>query len=81
MAGLTAGLLLASAALIVSAVTRLRVNCATLSQTECALESELAGEGARLESLAAFGCLLAGAGLFLRMRRPRPKATSEPPRS
>lgn len=77
--GLTAGLLVASAALVVSAVTRLRVNCATLSQTECALETELAGEGARVEAFAALGCLLAGAGLFLRLRRP--KTTSAPTRS
>ncbi len=71
MTGFTIALLMASAALVISAVSRLRVSCATLSQAECALEGELASEGAKVEGFTAFGCLTAGAGLLLHLRRAR----------
>lgn len=70
MGGLAAGLLLAALVLGGSAVSRLAGRCESGSSVECAFERELAGEGARVESLAALGCLLVASGLLLRLRRP-----------
>ena len=69
MGGLLLGLLLASVALGVSAVLRLGARCASQSENECALEREIASEGARREGLMALGALLCSGGLFLRLRR------------
>jgi hypothetical protein len=78
MGGLGAGLLLAALILGGSAVSRLTSRCESSSSAECAFERELAGEGARVEALAALGCLLVGAGLVLRLKR---APTSAPPAS
>jgi hypothetical protein len=69
MGGLLSGLLIASVALGVSAVSRLGARCVSHSENECALEREIAGEGARGEGLLALGALLCSGGLFLRLRR------------
>ena len=67
--GLAAGLFLAAVGLAGSAVSRLGVECASLSPEECSLERQLAGDLARMQSLGALGCALVAAGLVLGVRR------------
>jgi drug/metabolite transporter (DMT)-like permease len=67
--GLAMGLGVAALMLLVFAVRRLGVDCAALTPTECAFETELAHGLARLQAFAALGCALVAAGLFLALRR------------
>lgn len=67
--GLALGLSAAAVTLLVFAVLRLQVDCATLTPTECDFETQLARGVARLQALGALGCGLVAAGLFLALRR------------
>ena len=67
--GLAMGLAVAAVLLLVFAVRRLGVDCAALTPTECAFETELARGIARLQAFAALGCALVAAGLTVALRR------------
>lgn len=71
LGGLALGLGAAAFVLLTLAVLRLRVDCTTLSPTECGFETDLARGIARLQAFAALGCALVAIGLFLAVRRPR----------
>ena len=67
--GLCGALAIAAVVLLVLAVLRLQIDCATLSSEECAFEKTLAGNIARLQAFAALGCAAVAGGGFLLLRR------------
>jgi hypothetical protein len=71
LGGLALGLCAAALLLLTLAVLRLRVDCSTLSPTECGFETDLARGIARLQAFAALGCALLAGGLGLAVWRPR----------
>ncbi len=69
LAGLAAGLFLASGALLVMVLERARAPCEAPGTEQCVFEQQTAAEVSRLQSLAALGCALVGAGLAVAARR------------
>ena len=70
LGGLALGLCARRSSSSPSPMLRLRVDCTTLSPTECGFETDLARGVARLQAFAALGCALVAAGLYLAIRRP-----------